>query len=478
MLRSITLKNYKSFKDETTIEVKPLTILCGVNSSGKSSIMKSLLMLKQSFQNHNTQGEITYNEKYVNNGSFSSMAYNVSEAVVIKNTFEIKSIARADRNMYREMYRIIFGKNIKTKKLSDEKYSKNPFIVSFHIEIKNKMIVKYAITLSSNVIDNPVQFSFNSKGGNTYRLNIKNLVINNELYSTLNHQPFDTTCYFEGIIINNLYATEPPKEIDVQPVFNYIYSLMKNISTQYLNGVEHIAPLRNEPLRFYISDCSYSTVGISGENSIQLLHELSSKKTVCTLAPKDSRLRCIAEKNIIHEAVNSWLEYIEMGKYEINESDEEIIRLLIENRSIVDVGFGVSQTIPIVVEGAIMNEYQTLLLEQPEIHLHPKAQMKIADYLLSLAICNKNLIVETHSDHIINRIVRRCLENPEFTKLVSILFLSRNKEGITKIEPIHIDNHLGIASAPIDFFDQYVTETETIIQQGYANMIKDSNNNV
>lgn len=50
MLESITLKNYKSFENETSIEIKPLTILCGVNSSGKSSIIKSLLMMRQTIE--------------------------------------------------------------------------------------------------------------------------------------------------------------------------------------------------------------------------------------------------------------------------------------------------------------------------------------------------------------------------------------------------------------------------------------------
>lgn len=88
---AVIVKNYKSYKDETTIELKPLTLLCGVNSSGKSSIMKSLLMLKQSFQNHNNRGEITYNDKYVNNGDFKSIAFSESESVMISNRFSIMS---------------------------------------------------------------------------------------------------------------------------------------------------------------------------------------------------------------------------------------------------------------------------------------------------------------------------------------------------------------------------------------------------
>lgn len=58
MLESITLKNYKSFENETSIEIKPLTILCGVNSSGKSSIIKSLLMMRQTIEKESPYNKI------------------------------------------------------------------------------------------------------------------------------------------------------------------------------------------------------------------------------------------------------------------------------------------------------------------------------------------------------------------------------------------------------------------------------------
>ena len=64
MLKSITLENYKCFKEETTIDIAPLTVLCGVNSSGKSSILKSLLMLKQSYENVDATNQMTFNGKY------------------------------------------------------------------------------------------------------------------------------------------------------------------------------------------------------------------------------------------------------------------------------------------------------------------------------------------------------------------------------------------------------------------------------
>ena len=157
MLKSLTLKNYKSFRNETTIQVKPLTLLCGINSSGKSSIMKSLLMLKQSFQNHNPRGEITYNDKYVNNGDFKSIAFSVSNAVKISNEFEIKSNSVIDRDTYKELYRIITGNNLKSKELREKAtYKNNPFYLGFTIEIKNKRIIKYSIILYHHILSKEI----------------------------------------------------------------------------------------------------------------------------------------------------------------------------------------------------------------------------------------------------------------------------------------------------------------------------------
>ena len=69
---------------------------------------------------------------------------------------------------------------------------------------------------------------------------------------------------------------------------------------------------------------------------------------------------------------------------------------------------------------------ETLLVEQPEIHLHPKAQMCIADFLLATVLRDKSIIVETHSDHIINRVIRRMMEDSNFYELVKILFVDQD----------------------------------------------------
>ncbi len=78
MLKSISLENYKCFDklkvdNKEELEIAPLTVLCGVNSSGKSSIIKSLLMMKQSYEDNTASNYMVFNGKYVDNGSFSEI---------------------------------------------------------------------------------------------------------------------------------------------------------------------------------------------------------------------------------------------------------------------------------------------------------------------------------------------------------------------------------------------------------------------
>ena len=91
MLREISLEKFKAFDTLEELSIKPLTILCGVNSGGKSSIIKSLLLLKQSYENTSAINEATLNGQYTTNGLMKDVIYNgKGDAFSIENTFEIK----------------------------------------------------------------------------------------------------------------------------------------------------------------------------------------------------------------------------------------------------------------------------------------------------------------------------------------------------------------------------------------------------
>jgi hypothetical protein len=99
--------------------------------------------------------------------------------------------------------------------------------------------------------------------------------------------------------------------------------------------------------------------------------------------------------------------------------------------NLIDVGYGVSQSLPILVETVLQSENVTFLLQQPEVHLHPRAQAELGSFFAQQVGRKHRFVIETHSDHLIDRVrmeVRRGTLKPE---QVSLLYFERQKQGAT-----------------------------------------------
>ena len=113
------------------------------------------------------------------------------------------------------------------------------------------------------------------------------------------------------------------------------------------------------------------------------------------------------------------------------------------------------------------------ILEQPECGLHPIAQLEIADKIIELTHRSLFTIVETHSDHIINRLTRRYVEGIISDKDMIIYHLTREPTQKTKINQVFIDKKEGTICEDRSFFYQVAEETEAIIDECYKNMQKE-----
>lgn len=146
MLKSISLENYKCFKDKTDIEIAPLTVLCGVNSSGKSSILKSLLMLKQSYESGSTFNSLSLNGKYTNNGLFKDTVYSHKEkSFTISNKFKFRKdiyMSNGENQALKELERIYFRDSENGEILRDAEIS-----VSYIIRGQNRKTYLMVIIL-------------------------------------------------------------------------------------------------------------------------------------------------------------------------------------------------------------------------------------------------------------------------------------------------------------------------------------------
>lgn len=468
MLKSVSFENYKSYKNKSGIEIKPLTILCGVNSSGKSSILKSILMMKQSAENNRTSDQITYNGKYVNNGKYETLANAIGQPISICLNFEVIPKSKSDKIPYKNLYNLLYGISLNNKDF--ECTFLYPIDISISFMFRNNFIESYNINIShkNHQKECSIDIVIRRKQNKVYDILFKGFPQNNTFISG---EIKDCNCYFNGMSITSIFTSTPPREFDFMPIFSFIYGLFSVITWQFSNNVISIAPLRESPSRYYSSESSYSSVGVNGENAAQVLNGNKDRSLGFILPPKLDKFSFEKETKYVSEHTNQWLNYLDVGSYDIPFHENDMFQLLINNHNINDVGFGTSQILPVVIQSIIMKQHQTLILEQPEIHLHPKAQMKMADFLLATAKSGKNVIVETHSDHIINRITRRVMENQNIKDMVKIYFVSKDETNCSQINSdIEINPIKGLIKCPPEFFDQYGNELRVIMKQGYENL--------
>lgn len=504
MLKSITLENYKCFKEATEIEIAPLTVLCGVNSSGKSSILKSLLMLKQSYEGESTSHSFLFSGEYVDNGSFDDIVYHTSgkdipkdACFTISTTYLIKDtsdedgknlIKRQDIATFKELKKIFFntlhGKNLKAFKITTSIEALRPTSSdsTFEFFIESNIIRNYRVDIelldsSQEVINKtPIYIhvirSYNPASDDKNEWFMTWEGIPSPTQSTSSASDYRCICYFSGLQIRNIYAAN--MDMEIRNILPNILSIFK-ITAFQSDGFSFIAPLRQQPARRYNINGNANSVGLSGEKTpILLAKEYNNKKTDCVppvarTTSSNVGTRWKTTRTSFKTLTNKWMEYLGLGELSLSGANG-LVELNINGHNIVDVGFGVGQALPIIVQGLYMTQDETLLLEQPEIHLHPEMQLRIADFLIALARNEKQVIVETHSDHLVNRIVRRAMEDSDIQKLVRIYFFEKDTTGISHKNNVEIDTIDGALCDNPNFFYQFANETESILNAGYNNL--------
>lgn len=481
MLKSVSFENYKCFKERTTIDLAPLTILCGVNSSGKSSIINSLLMLKQSYENSAIENKMELNGKYIKSGSYDDIVYKAEDG---KITFEIgyelippdkggikknknditafKSLAKIYSGFVNDIVKFKIHIETVIDKIVDSKQINDNILSEQNINID--IYTNEGLWNKTSIFLKHYQYK-------QYRVELIN--IPNERIIEKRVILSNCVCYFEGFKLINAFANEvKPRVNNLANVLANVYLIFSLNAIQY-RSIHYLNPLRDYPKMNYNIDNEINSVGLGGEYTPHLMY-LNQSTLINGFFPPDEvgNFSVQTKKVDFQECAQKWMDYLGFGHYSL-EKESQTLSIAIGNYNIVNVGFGVSQVLPIITTGLLLEGRETLLLEQPEIHLHPKAQMCMADFLLATAVNSRNVIVETHSDHIINRVIRRMMESPKVYNKVKILFVDQNEEGDSFIEEVGIDPVKGALIENENFFYQFADETEKIIAAGYRNKKKE-----
>ena len=136
---------------------------------------------------------------------------------------------------------------------------------------------------------------------------------------------------------------------------------------------------------------------------------------------------------------------------------------------LTDVGFGVSQVLPVLILCYYAPEGSILILEQPEAHLHPKVQTELADVLIDV-VENRNvqIILESHSEYLLSRLQRRIAEK-KIAAADTALYFCEIKDGTSEIEQLNVDEYGNIRNWPQDFFGdvtgELIKKTKVEMQQ-------------
>ena len=211
-----------------------------------------------------------------------------------------------------------------------------------------------------------------------------------------------------------------------------------------------MAPIRTEPLRTYHP--TRETRRASGAHVPMVLAEMSGDASESWSALKKRLDAFGSESGLFHS-----LNIKRLGK-KVSDPFQLEIKASGKAFNLVDVGYGVSQALPILVD-SLMSDHKFFLMQQPEVHLHPKAQAALGSLLGSLVKQDKKrFIVETHSDYILDRIRLDVRDKKSIShEDVLILYFERNEKEVT-VHPIHIDARGNVVDAPPCYREFFLSE--------------------
>ncbi|MBT4823448.1 MAG: DUF3696 domain-containing protein, partial [Lentisphaerae bacterium] len=243
-------------------------------------------------------------------------------------------------------------------------------------------------------------------------------------------------------------------------------------ATWYLDSffascLKYLGPLRDAPKPLYplAPGADPYDVGLRGEHTASIL-ELHKNKKIRYIASASFENPAVDRKTVtrtLEAAVVDWLRYLGVANSVKSRDQGKLgheLKVGLANsdstHDLTHVGVGVSQVLPILVMCLLADTDSTLVFEQPELHLHPKVQTLLGDFFLSMALCNKQCIVETHSEYLIDRLrFRIAAASPEqgLEGQTKIYFVEKPTQRSIFREVV-INEYGAISDWPEGFFDQ------------------------
>ena len=427
----LSMQSFRCFNESQGAKISPLTILTGENSAGKTSFLAAARIMSEMMSRSISP---SFNKDPFSLGSFSQIShYRGGRAGRSKYfSFKVEGAQPWARTKIRSSYEgsleIVFEN------------SRSQAVVSSLIYKNNKDGIEIRFLENESVSINVIH-----KGKE------------NSIEILL---PEDDSIIDRRFVFTNL-SSVPHVIRDL--VFEYDLSdaeeeILKKVSeafSRYLQAMPQNvmagAPVRSRPRRTY--DPSESPYSSEGDHVPDALSRIK-------LSDSDGWQNLVRSMNEFGKLSGLFSE-IDVKNLGNAEGDPFQIYLKIAGpkSNIVDVGYGVSQVLPIIFDIMSSRPRSIFILQQPEVHLHPKAQAALGEFLLRAAIYRKQIIlVETHSDHLVDR-ARRVIKEDDSIGGDNISLLYFKREGIdSKIHKVEVSDSGRIVASPPGYREFFANE--------------------
>lgn len=413
MLTQLHIKNFKAWKDTQPIALKPVTMLLGANSSGKSSMIQSLLLLKQTALSpdrtiHLNLGGDEAND-YFNFGDFEN----------------VLTVGANDPRRFELAFSF--------KRPADERVKDGHFRCSYG-QISSGAVAVQELELASG--DHRLRAVRRDKGAYS-------LMVDDEALprgKSRDYAPERSIAF-------------PPESLVALGAEGSLAQDLSLAIRRELEGIVYLGPLRRKPERDYLWNKTLpGEIGSDGHKAIDVL-----------LDSAISRKKDHSEGELL-TGVSEWLARMKVAdKLEVRQLGRSSRYEVVVHRAGVaanlrDVGIGISQVLPVLTVAHFAPEGSTVILEEPEIHLHPLAQSLLAELFVEISKKRGvHFIVETHSEHLFRRMQTLIAQRKTDTTHCGMYFVERDGAHAV-LKPLEVDDYGTVGNWPPNFFGDAVGE--------------------
>ncbi|GAB5431117.1 MAG: hypothetical protein EpisKO_04870 [Epibacterium sp.] len=248
--------------------------------------------------------------------------------------------------------------------------------------------------------------------------------------------------------------------LEITDEVSRVFTEVKALISPMWRDIRYLGPLRDQPRRYYqFDDTGGADVGVSGEFTVQILalekYKHLTAKQVAKISSEGVLFSDPVECSLL-EHTNHWLSFMGLPSVTPSSLEQSLYKLEVGDLAVglVDVGFGVSQVLPIIVEALRAERGDLVILEQPEIHLHPRVQAMLGDFLLARSMDGVRFLVESHSEYLVKRLCRRLAEARDTcVEEATSIFFVEGAPGEASCKKIKINKYGEIENWPKGFFD-------------------------